>query len=180
MTMNVTMDYQLIPELADFGSYKQLSGNLELAELQKGSQTFLLDNGIDYNLELTNTGEGILLRGSAQANMTTECARCLEDARYEITGDVESYYVLDSHRLADDESDDEFTILEADGKADLAIPIVAAIIFELPQIVLCKEDCAGLCPKCGINLNEESCDCANAIDPDNPFSALKGLKINPL
>jgi uncharacterized protein len=169
------VEYQLLPELAELGSSRQLSGKLALTELRKGSQVFRLADGIDYDLELSNTGEGILLRGKARTSGITECARCLEDANFSVEGDVESYYVLNTHRLDEETSSDEFTLLDASGKVDLGIPILASIIYELPLVILCRENCAGLCPSCGINLNEGSCNCDEEIDPSNPFYALKDL-----
>ncbi|MEA4852733.1 MAG: DUF177 domain-containing protein [Christensenella sp.] len=50
------------------------------------------------------------------------------------------------------------------------------IILNLPHRLLCKEDCKGLCPKCGQNLNEKQCDCKQEdTDETNPFAKLKGL-----
>ena len=54
---------------------------------------------------------------------------------------------------------------------------------ETPFVVLCRPDCAGLCPVCGANLNRETCDCAERAEEErvmsdaNPFAALKNLKL---
>jgi uncharacterized protein len=135
----------------------------------------VLADGISYELTLANTGEGVLLTGAVQAAGTTECARCLEEAAFEVRGSVEGYYIINPSSRDEELSDDEFTAVGPDGVVDLAIPITAALIYELPQIVLCREDCAGLCPVCGANRNEQDCDCADMPSPDHPFAALKGL-----
>ena len=49
-----------------------------------------------------------------------------------------------------------------------------AVVLDLPMRFLCKEDCKGLCPKCGANRNEHPCNCLEG-DDDNPFAALRDL-----
>jgi len=49
-----------------------------------------------------------------------------------------------------------------------------AVAEALPAVILCREDCAGLCPTCGIDRNEASCDCADA-PTDSRWDALRGL-----
>lgn len=170
-----TLPFRLRPKLEETGSYEELEGLLPLDRLYRGSQLFELDGGITYKLNLTNTGGGVLLRGKAQAAGTSECARCLEEASFEVEGDVEGYYILDPSEEDLQQADDEITAVAPDGVIDLWAPITAAIIFELPQVLLCKEDCAGLCPVCGTNLNVGSCDCAKKPNPDHPFAALQGF-----
>lgn len=67
---------------------------------------------------------------------------------------------------------------------DLGDAISDAVVMDTPFVVLCQPDCKGLCPTCGANLNEGDCGCAEAaeqawVDSDeNPFAALKGLKLD--
>ena len=73
---------------------------------------------------------------------------------------------------------DEFDVLPADKVIDLEPLITAALLLEFPLIPLCDEECKGLCPQCGANLNEGPCGCEPAADddddmPPNPFAALK-------
>ncbi len=60
--------------------------------------------------------------------------------------------------------------------------IRGAVLGDLPFVVLCREDCKGLCPTCGCNLNEETCDCAERraaeVDPMSPFSALASFSFD--
>jgi uncharacterized protein len=173
-----TFPYKLLPELAELGSTGEVLGSLSLKELKKGPQTFELADGISYSLTLSNTGGAVLLRGYARAAGATECARCLESATFEVEGEVEGYYLLTPEKLDESLSDEEFSVVEPDGIVDLAIPIIAAIIFELPQVLLCKEDCAGLCPVCGANRNDNPCTCADNPSPLSPFAVLGELAKN--
>ena len=67
---------------------------------------------------------------------------------------------------------------------DLSYAIADAVVMDTPFVVLCRPDCAGLCPTCGANLNEASCTCADKLEDDyaasdsNPFAALKNLKLD--
>ena len=71
-----------------------------------------------------------------------------------------------------------------DHTIDLSDAIADAVVMDTPFVVLCRPDCAGLCPTCGANLNEGSCSCADQREGDyvasdaNPFAALKNLKLD--
>ncbi|MDR2586833.1 MAG: YceD family protein [Coriobacteriales bacterium] len=169
------LSYNLLAELDEPYANRELAGRLSCTRLTRGTQDFALADGISYELTLANTGEGILLTGTAHATGTTECARCLEEAAFEVTGEVVGYFILNPSQHDEELSDDEFTVVGPDGIVDLAVPVVAAVIYELPQVLLCKEDCAGLCPICGANLNEQDCGCADEPRSDHPFAVLKDL-----
>ena len=170
-----SLSYRLRPDLEETGSYQKIEGSLAMERLYRGHQLFKIDDGITYTVELTNTGGSVLLHGLAHASGLTECARCLEDAAFDVQGAVEGFYILNPSEEEKEQSDDEFTAVSKDGIIDLKAPIVAAIIYELPQVILCKKDCAGLCQVCGANRNREPCDCDKKPNPDSPFAVLKDL-----
>jgi uncharacterized protein len=62
-------------------------------------------------------------------------------------------------------------------KINLRDPIQEQVILALPDRVLCKPDCKGLCPQCGADLNEAACDC-DRTPPFGKFAALKHLNLN--
>lgn len=91
----------------------------------------------------------------------TVCSRCLKD-------DTKQCEQLFSHKLAGElnDSDNDDYILVEDFKLDLDELATTDILLELPIKTLCSEDCKGLCPKCGTNLNEKDCGCdTRQIDP---------------
>lgn len=170
----------VIPDLQEFGSSRHLEGTLEESILHKGNEDMTLPQGVDYSIDLTNTGEAILLSGSAHALVQTQCARCLAPVTVESEGDVEGYYLFEHVDELDGYEKDEFDFINDDGTIDLSSPIEAAITFGMPFVVVCKEDCAGLCPSCGADLNEGPCACEqeDEIDPTNPFAVLAGLSFD--
>jgi uncharacterized protein len=175
------------PELFVIAESSSFAGTYSLDELAAGPDTYRFSSPVSYDVTITNTGDALLIMGSAQASATTECARCLEDFSIDIDGEIEGYFLLseDSQR-PEDMDDDEFDVLPADHKLDLAPLIEAALLVDIPLIPLCAEDCKGLCAKCGSNLNEGPCACeAGEDDADDlprmsdgrvsPFAALKGM-----
>jgi uncharacterized protein len=175
MNAKPSLPYRLLPELAELSATRSLSGVLPCERADLGLRDLGFESGISYELVLTNTGDGVLLTGTARAKVVTECARCLETVTFELEGEVEGYFILSPDEHDQELSDDEFTAIGPDGQVDLAAPVLAAVIYELPQVVLCRDDCAGLCPTCGTNLNEQRCDCAEETGGDSPFAVLKEL-----
>ncbi|MCL2339452.1 MAG: YceD family protein [Actinomycetia bacterium] len=169
--------YRLLPELADPGSEAFAQGHLPLRQFSKGALIYRLPEGVDYDLTLTNTGSGVLLEGTARATVWTECTRCLDEASLPLQAAVEAYYILRPRDAELAAADDSAVLVGPDGKVDLAEPILAGLIYELPLIVLCRPDCAGLCAQCGTNLNHESCNCRQpTVNLDNhPLAALREL-----
>ena len=167
--------FSLLPELAGLSDSVELSGRLELERVIKGPMLVRLPDGVAYDVRLTNTGTGILLTGTASASALTDCARCAEEAQLWLSAEVDCYYVIDPHgsEVADD--DESVVFLGKDKQVDLALPIITSLVYEIPFVVLCREDCKGLCDRCYANLNNEVCTCKDEPDIDSPFAALKTL-----
>ena len=73
-----------------------------------------------------------------------------------------------------DSADDADAYIYFDSKLDATKAVYDEIVLSLPSSFLCSDDCKGLCPKCGTNLNEQQCDCDTTRE--NAFSVLKDLK----
>lgn len=139
---------------------------------------------------LSPSGREYIFYGTVEGSITAPCDRCLEDARQAFTSDVTWTFVhglLEQHGSAktgegpDDEEIDgleDDTVVPFDGQViDLLPTVWEEVVLAVPAKVLCKQDCAGLCPKCGANLNRGACGCGVAID-EGRFSnkGLAGLK----
>lgn len=161
-----------------------VAGHVDVTSYSLGDHEFSVPDGIDYDIVLTNTGDGILATGLVKASVQGTCDRCLDEARFDIASELDEYFLFkmpERSEQAEDEDDVDFTLVDVENNTiDLADSVNAAVIMETPFIVLCREDCKGLCPTCGANLNEGDCGCAakKASDPDpmNPFSVLAQLK----
>ncbi|MBC8100237.1 MAG: DUF177 domain-containing protein [Armatimonadetes bacterium] len=124
---------------------------------------------LDYvrgRLRLSRTKEGILVQALLAVGINDECSRCLDPVAREMEVEVEELYGHDA-------SVSEF-IVGDDAILDLAPLLRAEVLIDTTHRVLCREDCRGLCPECGINLNEDDCNCGEQmIDPR--LAALKKL-----
>ena len=161
------------------GSVLPVAGHIDDDSYSVGDHDFRLPGGIDYDLVLTNAGEGILDSGIVRAHVIGTCDRCLEDAEFDIASEVDEYFLFEApaeQDLSDDEDEVDFSLVGEDHTIDLAEPIMAAIVMETPFVVLCREDCKGICPICGQNRNIAPCTCQEGgVRQNNPFSALSEL-----
>lgn len=117
-------------------------------------------------VELQALNDGIVVVGTVRAPWAGECRRCLKAAGGEVVADVQEVYERDpvegeTRRLRDVTVD--LTELARD-----------AVLLELPIAPLCEDDCAGLCPTCGVDRNETACDCA-AAESDPRWAPLSDL-----
>lgn len=100
----------------------------------------------------------VTLQAAAVFNFTTRCDRCLTELAEHRELPIRNVLVTELHEDAGDD-----LLLCADEKLDLDETVLSAIILDLPMKHLCREDCKGLCPVCGHNLNEGDCGCARPI-----------------
>ena len=172
--------------LANAGDTWQYAGHLDEAGYALGDHEFSLPEGADYDLVLTNTGEGVLATGILRAHVVGTCDRCLEEACFDVDAEVDGYYLFEEpEQLAEDEDEADFELVSPDRTIDLSGALLSALVMETPFVVLCREDCAGLCPVCGANLNEVDCGHVAELDAArererlsaSPFAALAGLDL---
>ena len=96
----------------------------------------------------------VTLTYSADVAYSTKCARCLEP----IQDAMHMEFTHTVVRQLNQESDDDYIVVP-NGLLDMDELATDDISLELPIRVVCSEDCKGLCPVCGVNLNKETCDC---------------------
>ncbi len=164
-------------ELMEPAEMQEFEGTCQLSRLSMNGDDYAFSEPCTWRVQVTNTGGALLVRGAAQAEGVCACARCLEDARIPLTGEVEGYFVISPEGEDDDMEGDEFDALPESHDIDLAPLIVQGLMLDAPARPLCREDCAGLCPRCGQDLNQGTCSCASEEDADagNPFAVLRGL-----
>lgn len=161
-------------------------GALDLPVLKSGPDLISFSGPLSWQVDITNTGDAFLVSGTVEGEGVTSCARCLEDVDVSFMGEVEGYYLIGGEDAEDPEDmdEDEFDVLPDDNTIDIAPLIKAALLLEVPLVPLCDDDCKGICPTCGANLNEGPCGCEETLKPEesqgaqNPFAALKDLKFD--
>jgi uncharacterized protein len=119
---------------------------------------------------------GVWVRGTMSCRIRAACRRCLESVEPEI---VEQFEWLFDVKTSEAEGD--LTLYSLDPRADeldLRPALRERLLLSLPAFPVCREDCAGLCPRCGKRLSEDRCECSPAeIDPRwGPLQALRGAE----
>ena len=118
---------------------------VELEPLELGGQSYTPEPAApDGRLAVTRTTSGLLFELALDAKLAGPCFRCLEPT--ELATPVRGR----EYQASDPEGDEELqTPYVAENKLDLSAWARDAIALELPEKILCREDCAGLCPTCG-------------------------------
>lgn len=114
-------------------------------------------------LTLDNLQDRVLLTGSVDATLQAQCDRCLEPFSLTFVVPVEIMVLRDTQ--TEDESD-TCVIHQKTGEVDLRPPLQELTLLAFPQKRVCRENCRGFCPQCGVNLNEQECHCqGEEVDP---------------
>lgn len=108
------------------------------------------DSPIALELTLEGVGDGVLATGTADVQLRGECARCLTEIEASAEVDLQELFLFPGV----DADDAEASRVESE-MIDLEPLLRDAVVLDLPFIPLCREDCAGLCSVCGVNLNDD-------------------------
>ena len=122
--------------------------------------------------EMVGAGEEVSVRAEVNATLESRCVRCLEKVTMPLSAKIDAVFARKP-----DLDDPDLYCFEA-STIELTDAVRDALIMELPMMILCKEDCKGLCPVCGVNRNVESCTCQEGGEVTNPFAALKAIVQN--
>jgi len=134
------------------------------------------------HIRLTKKNDNsIELRGNLQMGVTLECDRCLKQYVFQVDSPMLLLLEVagkDEHRqLYNIETGEvELETVSLDNPVvDLVELLRQQLLLSLPEKLLCKEKCSGLCLQCGVNLNDENCACVTR-DDRSPFAVLEALK----
>jgi uncharacterized protein len=139
-----------------------------------------VEGPIAVSVSYYRAGTDLFFAGEIGARTGAACARCAEE--FDASATSPFRFVLapkavgpaNEHNLKVD--DLEFSLYDGD-EIDLSPLIREQLILSLPTRPLCREDCRGLCPQCGINLNRETCGCRE-VRLDSRLAALRALKVS--
>jgi DUF177 domain-containing protein len=164
---------------------KLLSGEEEISSLPTLLQTqsdgeceFL--SPISYSLSVVKEYDHIRVQGKVGTDVKLVCSRCLT----EFTGPLSSTFTIFYTKSEEAQPQEEVELGEEDlisvtysgDELDFSGEIAEQILLGLPFKPLCSEDCNGLCPNCGADLNTTTCNCSEK-NVSMAFSPLKGLKV---
>ena len=153
----------------------------------KKDQLEINQAGLSVNVDITVNGslnridDDVYLKGTVMASVIASCSRCLDTLSYPIDSDLKSHYVPSDNQFIS-KRDVELHASDIDAEVyenqqiDLTQSIRDSILLAVPVICLCKENCKGICSKCGHNLNQGPCECENESFVDPRLESLKNFK----
>ena len=131
-----------------------------------------LDGPVRVTGRLQSTGEGrYFWHGGLRTVVAAHCRRCLRPVTVPVEADVGALFSRDADALEDP---DAYALAPEARVIDLRPAIREELILAAPRYVVCRDDCRGLCPRCGQDLNVGPCGCAP--EPDPRWSALASLR----
>ncbi|MDO4987756.1 MAG: DUF177 domain-containing protein [Synergistes sp.] len=144
-------------------------------------QIYTLESDILTDISACRTEGRVVMTLSLSARVSAPCSRCLETAHKDIAGEFRYILSLDRDETAEDTAkdascgDDDIVVLDSwEDDVDLGPIVWESLISLLPSAMLCRDDCKGLCPQCGENLNKKRCGCKVGVR-DPRFDVLKNL-----
>ena len=145
--------------------------SVALEPLELGGQRFLpIPENPEASFAISQVSSGTLFELSLEVRLHGRCFRCLEDAALDVRIDAKEYQAT-----SPGEAEELTCPYVVDDRLDLSAWARDAVALALPEKILCKSDCAGLCAGCGANLNGEPCACGPE-EPDVRWSKLAELR----
>jgi uncharacterized protein len=146
----------------------------------EGEDAFALAGGSLRCLVERGDDETVHVRGRLQAQVDLQCGRCLDPFTLPIDQQLDLFY-LPHEAGQSEEEEDEVELSDRDvvvayyegDRLDLGEVIREQLYLTVPLSRLCREDCRGLCPRCGVNRNLQACDCPTEEPPLSPFASLR-------
>ncbi len=154
------MKINIASVLRNDGASKAFSGQVELGAFDYIGSTLSFEKPLLVEGTVTNIGGAIEISALITGEYKTDCSRCGKDVCEKLA--VELFESLDSEFSEIDEE----CITVSGNVIDISGSIEASIFSSIPMQFLCREDCKGLCPVCGTDLNENECNCeVEVYDP---------------
>ena len=151
------------------GESVSFSTTVDLSDLRYGN-SYPVSEPVKAEGTVRNTAGVLMMKGEITTCIHGICDRCASPFDREILFPIDVVLVTE---FADEENEDEWVFpLEGDS-ADLDDIVRTVFVLNLDSKLLCKEDCKGICCRCGKNLNDGPCNCQKELDPR--FAALQQL-----
>lgn len=149
------------------GSLKDVACEVEPEVVELHDERLVPESTVDVDIVCSSLSNGIVIEGAISARFHGECRRCLAPVTGQIDTPVRELY-------QETVTDPDAFPIEND-QIDLAAMVRESVLLELPDGPVCRPDCAGLCPVCGVDLNDGACGCSPPA-PDPRWAALDAIR----
>ena len=164
------MIVDLTSVLKETGNKISVNGAIELDDINYLGEDFHFVNPPQIDAVISNNGKSLVLQGTVSLCLKVKCARCMKDIEENLSYELDESLI----REEDNTDPDGDAVVFSGNEIDLTEIAQTGFFMNVPGKFLCSEDCKGLCPQCGADLNEGDCGCDNeVIDPR--WEALKKI-----
>lgn len=166
------MFIELSELIKNVGAEKNFKGDCHIEDIKYMGEAIRFDGPVKVDLNVKNVGGVLCLSGHGTSTMLVNCGRCGRPLTEELSFELNESLLYEGSNVQI--SDDEDVIVFSGYRFEISEIVSNYIFMNLPIRYLCKEDCLGVCPKCGKDLNDGDCGCdKQEIDPR--LAALKKL-----
>ena len=132
---------------------------------------------VEGDITITRTGKGLFVSGELKTENIGTCGRCLDPFKYTRKLKVEEEFLptVDINTGLPIESRDDAFQIDEHHQIDVGDVLYQYSCMSVPLKLLCREDCAGICPTCGKNLNKGRCGCSHQVKDDR-WAKLSALR----
>ncbi len=155
MTVNVSGILKVYGEKIDIDS------EIDLQSADFLGEEYVFSEPVKVKGTISNNGQSLELKANADGVMNVHCARCCKELTVSVSFPVEEILAQDDGTV----SEDDDVVVFSGNEIDLDDIVLNNFLMNVQGKYLCREDCKGLCPKCGKDLNEGECSCEEEIDP---------------
>ncbi|MCR5640027.1 MAG: DUF177 domain-containing protein [Lachnospiraceae bacterium] len=161
------MNIDLTAVLTHMDEHFDVECQLDMDVFQLGTEAYPILNKKPFTLNLSNVmGQKLLICGKTDVTLTVPCDRCLEDVEITLPLTIDYEFQIRQEQIVPD-ADEEYSFFTEDYRELQPDEMIHdEILVNWPDKVLCRENCKGICPVCGQNLNKKDCGCDRVVlDP---------------
>ncbi len=145
---------------------KEFTCSIDMSDITYNHNSYPIINSKPFELSIANEVTTLHITCDTSLGVHIPCDRCTKEVEHTFDVVIDKSFKLEDDKVVAD--DEEIPYFDS-GNLDVDMLIFDEILICWPAKVLCQEDCRGLCPDCGINLNDSTCDCASK--PKDPRMA---------
>lgn len=159
-----------LAELRLSGEPLDVEADFTDSELRLTDPVFALAGPVSARMRVSLRGDCVRVRGSLDCDLVLTCCRCAKGVARHLSKEFGLEYWPDPEVQAGEELELKYEDLDIgfyhDDRLDLSGVVGEQVVLEIPMKPLCREDCKGLCDRCGADLNEGECGCSREkVDP---------------
>ena len=146
-----------------YGGEINVDGDVSLSDINFLGEDFVFETPMHIAGNIVNNGKALELNAVCTGTVQVHCARCMKELNREVSFKIREFFVQSD---GENDDDDEDVVFFEGYTIDVADIVVNHFLMNVSGKYLCSEDCRGLCPKCGADLNLGDCGCeTDDIDP---------------